>query len=239
MQRAKHGPAATTWEVLGGECQQSANVGDSLRPNSWHMASSPTHRLPELPATVALPEARAVHTAGRSPVSGSLRLKTWTSAWTCRKLKPCESALVRCRCARPVSPNQIGLSKRQHVGAQWPTWCIVWTCFGQKHSAGVRALLYPSRKVIESGGAAPARTSAAARPRQTESRARWGDACVALGFRVHATRLEPTASFSIFEWWEGPGAGVGLECRILGHDSSALERLHGRVQSQPHSLASF
>ena len=98
------------------------------------MASSPTHRLPELPATVALPEARAVHTAGRSPVSGSLRLKTWTSAWTCRKLKPCESALVRCRCARPVSPNQIGLSKRQHVGAQWPTWCIVWTCFGQKHS---------------------------------------------------------------------------------------------------------
>eukprot|EP00439_Symbiodinium_sp_Y106_P028970 s6747_g3.t1 len=50
--------------------------------------------------------------------------------------------------------------------------------------------------------------------------------------------LEPTASFSIFEWWEGPGAGGGLECRILGHDSSALERLHGRVQSQLHSLAS-
>ena len=72
-------------------------------------------------------------------------------------------------------------------------------------------LLYPSRKVIESGGAAPARTSAAARPRQTESRARWGDACVALGFRVQAARLEPTASFSIFEWWEGPGTGGGLE----------------------------
>ena len=105
-------------------------------------------------------------------------------------------------------------------------------------NAGARALLYPSRKVIESGGAAPARTSAAARPRQTESRARWGDACVALGFRVQAARLEPTASFSIFEWWEGPGAGGGLECRILGHDSSALERLHGRVQSQLHSLAS-